>query len=95
MECRRAERLLRSASSSSAASAQTYELTLARAYLEKAREEASEAHYGPAIELANASQRASQRARAPFSAPVPDGALRRPSGASESVSGVDGARGRD
>jgi hypothetical protein len=76
MECRRAERLLQSVSSSAfatsyglrgpgPAAARTYELTLARAYLDKAREEASEAHYGSAIELAGASQSASQRARAP------------------------------
>jgi hypothetical protein len=65
MECRRAEQLLQSVSTSAFASSRTYELTLARAYLGKAREEASEAHYGSAIELAGASQRASQRARAP------------------------------
>jgi hypothetical protein len=80
MECRRAERLLRSASTSAAAPlpARSYELTLARAYLDKAREEASEAHYGSATELARASQRASQRAR------VPGGALR-----------YDGTKGQD
>jgi hypothetical protein len=61
MACRRADRALQDASVSVAA-AQVYELTLARAYLDKAREEASEAHYGVAIELADASQRASQRA---------------------------------
>jgi hypothetical protein len=76
MECRRAEQLLQSVSSSAFAASyglrgpgpaatRTYELTLARAYLDKAREEASEAHYGSAIELAGASQRASQRVRAP------------------------------
>ena len=59
--CRRADRALQDASPSAAA-AHVYELTLARAYLDKAREEASEAHYGAAIELADASQRASQRA---------------------------------
>lgn len=60
--CRRADRALQDVSVSVAA-VQVYELTLARAYLDKAREEASEAHYGAAIELADASQRASQRAR--------------------------------
>ena len=33
-----------------------YQLTLARAYLEKAREEASEAHYGSAVRLAQAAK---------------------------------------
>jgi hypothetical protein len=84
MECRRADSLLRSVSGSivapihgslalGLASTRTYELTLARAYLDKAREEASEAHYGSAIELARASQRASQRARAPAGASHYDG----------------------
>ena len=66
VQCRRAERLLADVSAPSAARrapAQLYELTLARAYLDKAREEASEAHYGVALELAAASQRASERVR--------------------------------
>ena len=41
-----------------------YQLTLARAYLEKAREEASEAHYGSAVSLARAAQLATERAGA-------------------------------
>lgn len=40
----------------------SYELTLARSYLDKAREEASEAHYGLSIQLAKSSQQASKRA---------------------------------
>jgi hypothetical protein len=40
-----------------------YQLTLARAYLEKAREEAAEAHYGSAVSLAHAAQLATERAR--------------------------------
>lgn len=40
-----------------------YQLTLARAYLEKAREEASEAHYGSAVRLARAAQSATESAR--------------------------------
>jgi hypothetical protein len=65
LQCRRAEASLKSAASSVAVAARVYELTLARAYLDKAREETSEANYGVAIELAGASQRASTRARAP------------------------------
>lgn len=41
-----------------------YELTRARAYLDKAREEAGEAHYGLAIELAIDAERAAKRALA-------------------------------
>ena len=41
----------------------SYELALARAYLEKAREEASEARYGLAAQLAKRSQQASARGR--------------------------------
>jgi hypothetical protein len=46
-----------------------YELTLARAYLEKAREEASEAHYGSASALAQAATLATQRAKGASSGP--------------------------
>lgn len=40
----------------------SYELTLARAYLDKARQEGSEARYGVSIKLAKSSQQASARA---------------------------------
>lgn len=59
LQCRRAEASLKGAASSVAVAARVYELTLARAYLDKAREEASEANYGVAIQLAGASLRAS------------------------------------
>ena len=62
VECREAERAV--AHAVAADPAGIYQLTLARAYVEKAREEASEAHYGSATRLAEAAKAASARASA-------------------------------
>jgi hypothetical protein len=65
IQCRHAEAALQHIDALGAIPERVYELTRARAYLDKAREEASEAHYGDAIRLAKASQDAADRARAP------------------------------
>jgi hypothetical protein len=62
VECREAERAVTQAVAADPAG--IYQLTLARAYVEKAREEASEAHYGSATRLAQAAKAASARASA-------------------------------
>lgn len=62
-ETHRAERALVSTTGLRSTPAATYALTMSRAYLEKAREEASEAQYGAAIAYAKASQRAAQEAQ--------------------------------
>ena len=62
-ETHRAERALVSTMGLRSTPAATYALTMSRAYLEKAREEASEAQYGAAIMYAKAAQRAAQEAQ--------------------------------
>jgi hypothetical protein len=62
-ETHRAERTLLSTSGLRSTPATTYALTLSRAYLEKAREEASEAQYGAAVAYAKAATRAAQDAQ--------------------------------
>lgn len=62
IECREAERALKHAPSLANDPANLYQLTLARAYLDKAREEAAEAHYGEARLLAQAAKGATRRA---------------------------------
>jgi hypothetical protein len=63
VECREAERAV--AHAIAAKPEGIYQLTLARAYLEKAREEASEAHYGSAARLAQAAKAKAKAAIAP------------------------------
>jgi hypothetical protein len=64
VQCRRAEGALRALEREPARSpAVSYDLTLARVYLDKARELSSQARYGLAIELAKSSQAAAERAR--------------------------------
>lgn len=63
LECRRAERELARTPSVASDAANVYQLTLARAYLDKAREEAAEAHYGTARDLARAAKQATESAR--------------------------------
>jgi carbonic anhydrase len=60
LECREAERAV--AQGVATTPRGIYQLTLAHAYLEKAREEASEAHYGSASALAQAATLATHRA---------------------------------
>ena len=62
LDCRDAERVV--ARGVAPTPRGVYQLTLARAYLEKAREEASEAHYGRASRLAHAAKLATERASA-------------------------------
>jgi branched-subunit amino acid aminotransferase/4-amino-4-deoxychorismate lyase len=62
-ETHRAERALVSAQGLRETPATTYALTLSRAYLEKAREEAAEAQYGNAILFAKASTQAAEDAQ--------------------------------
>ena len=61
LQCRRANAALQRVGPVTTPAA-IYELTRARAYLDKAREEAAEAHYGLSIELAQNAERAAVRA---------------------------------
>jgi hypothetical protein len=62
-ETHRAERALVSTEGLRPTPAATYAVTLSRAYLDKAREEASEAHYGSAVAFARAATQAAQDAQ--------------------------------
>lgn len=62
LACRRAERSVQKAGHTTADPQTTYELTLAQAYLDKAREEASQAEYATARTLAAAAVLAAHRA---------------------------------
>jgi hypothetical protein len=62
-ETHRAERALTSAQSLRETPATIYALTLSRAYLDKAREEAAEAQYGNAIAYAKAATQAAEDAQ--------------------------------
>ena len=62
-ETRRAERALISTQGLRDTPGAAYALTMGRAYLEKAREEASEAHYGNAVAYARAARRAADDAQ--------------------------------
>lgn len=70
LACRQAERAVRqgAVATPDGTPRGVYQLTLARAYLEKAREEAAEAHYGSASKLAEAARLASARASSQASA---------------------------
>lgn len=67
--CRKAEAVLQRAERVPPSHATQYELTRARLYLEKAREEASEAHYGTSVELAKSAERSATRALQAQTAP--------------------------
>ncbi len=60
---RSAERTLAQAERAQAERRATYEIVLARAYLEKAREESAEAHYAEAFRLLDGSSQTAERAR--------------------------------
>jgi hypothetical protein len=62
-ETHRAERALVSTQGLRSTPAATYSLTMSRAYLEKAREESAEAHYGRAVAYARAATGAAQEAQ--------------------------------
>ena len=62
-ETRRAERALISTQGLRNTPGAAYSLTMGRAYLEKAREEAAEAHYGNAVAYAQAARRAADEAQ--------------------------------
>lgn len=62
-ETRRAERALVSTQGLRETPAAMYALTMGRAYLEKAREEAAEAHYGNAVAYARAARHAADDAQ--------------------------------
>jgi hypothetical protein len=62
-ETHRAERALVSTTGLSQTPATVYALTLSRAYLDKAREQSSEAQYGSAIAYAKAATRAAEDAQ--------------------------------
>jgi hypothetical protein len=62
-ETHRAERALVSTEGLSPTPAASYAITLSRAYLDKAREEASEAHYGSAVAFAKSATAAAQDAQ--------------------------------
>lgn len=61
---RAAERALAEAEVAQSARHASYELILARLYLEKAREEAGEAHYASALDLADRAAQSARRAEA-------------------------------
>jgi hypothetical protein len=62
-ETRRAERALLSTQGLRDTPSARYALTMGRAYLEKAREEAAEAHYGNAVAYARAASEAAHDAQ--------------------------------
>lgn len=63
VEARVAQHALRVAEQTGARELAAYEYTLARLYLDKAREEAGEAHYAFALKLLQRSQRSAHKAR--------------------------------
>jgi hypothetical protein len=65
LACRDAERAIEHGAATTPRG--VYQMTLARAYLDKAREQASEAHYGSASNLAEAAKLAVLRATSPGS----------------------------
>jgi hypothetical protein len=60
---RSAERAVAAADAEGARASATYELMLARLYLDKAREESAEAHYAWALDLLAKSEQSANRAR--------------------------------
>jgi hypothetical protein len=60
---RTAERAVAAAAAEGAQESATYELVLARLYLDKAREESAEAHYAWALDLLAKSEQNANRAR--------------------------------
>ena len=60
---RSAERAVAAAAAEGAQGSATYELVLARLYLDKAREESAEAHYAWALDLLAKSEQSARRAR--------------------------------
>ncbi len=99
-ETRRAERALVSTQGLRDTPSAVYALTMGRAYLEKAREEAAEAHYGNAVAYARAARHAAddaqrtqvQHVNARF-APAPSSAAR-PEGPRLSAARPEGPRSR-